>query len=154
MVQPNFYMQNLLLSSQAIRHAQQFSLPLGGACTGIVDARDVGAVCAVALQDDVHGGRTYRITGPELLSFDDVAAKMSGVLGRPIRYVDQAPAEFHAFLSGIIPSTWHVDAVCELFAEIAGGALAETTTAVKDVAGRAPRSLEAFVRDYEMAFGT
>jgi len=154
MVQPNFYMQNLLMYSQAIRDADLFTLPLGDAKTGIVDARDVGAVCAAALRDSQHENKTYQVTGPELLTFNEVAVKMSSVLGRPIRYVDQSPKEFHDFLSRIIPSQWHADAVSELFEEIADHALASTTSTVLDVTGRTPRDVEAFMRDYAMAFGS
>ena len=128
MVQPNFFMQNLLIYAQAIRAADMFALPLGNAKTGIVDARDVGAVCAAALQDASHANRTYQVTGRELLTFHQVAEKMSAVLGRTIRYVEQSPEAFHEFLSGVVPSQWHVDAVCELFAQIADDALSTATT--------------------------
>ena len=50
--------------------------------------RDVAAVAAVALTEPGHAGAHYDVTGPEALSYADVAAKLSAMLGRPISYVD------------------------------------------------------------------
>lgn len=152
MVQPNFFMQNLLMYSHSIKQANVFSLPLGDAKTGIVDARDVGAVCAAVLQEQGHENRTYQVTGSELLSFHEVAARMSKALGRNIAYVDQSPDAFRDFLSQAIPSPWHVDAVCGLFAQIADHALEHLTTTVEDTIRRAPTTVEQFTTDHGKAF--
>ena len=54
---------------------------------GMVDARDVGAVAAeIAASPAPHAGKTYWLTGPELISNDDVAAVLSRLLGRTITY--------------------------------------------------------------------
>ena len=152
MVQPNFFMQNLLMYAHSISNEGTFALPLGNAKTGIVDARDVGAVCATVLREQGHEDRTYQVTGSELLTFSEVATEMSKALGREIRYVDQPAEEFRAFLGQVIPSTWHVDAVCDLFASIAGGALEKTSSCVNDVLGREPTSVAAFTADHVSAF--
>lgn len=38
-----------------------------------------------------HAGRAYTPTGPVALTYDDCAAILSDVLGRPIRYADPTP---------------------------------------------------------------
>ena len=60
----------------------------------MTDARDVAAVAAaVAVTPAAHAGRTYWPTGPELLTYEDVAATLTELLGRPIHYRQVTPAE-------------------------------------------------------------
>ena len=54
----------------------------------MVDTRDVAAVAAVVLSEPGHAGADYDVTGPEALSYADVAAKLSGALGRQVSYAD------------------------------------------------------------------
>ena len=50
---------------------------------------DIAAAAVAALVDPAsHVGNTYRPTGPELLSPNEMAAIMGKVLGRKVRYVD------------------------------------------------------------------
>jgi uncharacterized protein YbjT (DUF2867 family) len=50
-------------------------------------ARDVAAVAArVAVGPAAHAGKTYWLTGPELVSSYDVTAALSRLLGRTIAY--------------------------------------------------------------------
>ena len=50
---------------------------------------DIAAVNVEALIDpEKHAGKTYRPTGPELLSPNDIAAIMGKVLGRKVKYQD------------------------------------------------------------------
>jgi hypothetical protein len=53
----------------------------------------------------------------------------------------------------IIPNAWHVNAVCELFEQIAKDTLAEVTDDSAKLLGHPPRSLEQFIRDHARAFG-
>ena len=53
----------------------------------MIDARDVGAVAAeTAASPARHAGKTYWLTGPELISNYNVAAVLSRLLGRTITY--------------------------------------------------------------------
>ena len=55
--------------------------------SGLVDARDVAAVAAqIITSPAAHAGKTYWLTGPDLLSNYDVAAVLSKLLGRTITY--------------------------------------------------------------------
>ena len=50
---------------------------------------DIAAAAVAALVDpETHAGNTYRPTGPELLSPNEIAEIMGKVLGRNVRYVD------------------------------------------------------------------
>ncbi|XVS63532.1 NAD(P)H-binding protein [Actinosynnema sp. CA-299493] len=62
--------------------------PTGTTKLGVVDPRDLAEVAVRALLDDDHHGRTYTLTGPELLSVPDQVAVLSDVLDRPLSTVD------------------------------------------------------------------
>jgi uncharacterized protein YbjT (DUF2867 family) len=52
-------------------------------------SNDIAAVIVAALIDPAaHAGKTYRPTGPELLSPNEIASIMGNVLGRKVRYLD------------------------------------------------------------------
>lgn len=151
-LRPNFYMQNMLMYSASISEAGVFALPLGDAKTAMVDARDVGAVVAAVLQEDGHQNKIYQLTGSELINFDEVAERMLTVLGKPVAYQKQTADEFRTVLENFIQSQWQLDAVCELFAEIADGSLEQMSGDVERLLGRAPISLTQFTRDFSTAF--
>ncbi len=153
MLQPNFFMQNLLMFAQSIASADQFALPFGGARVAPVDCQDVGEVAAAVLTQSGHGGKTYTLTGATLMNFTEVAQTLSDVCGRTIRYVDQPPEAFEAFLSQFIKSEWHVHAVCALFAEIKAGALEATSPDAAKILARPVATLAQFARRFEKAFG-
>jgi len=152
MVKPNFFMQNLLASAKSIREQGLFSLPMGDGTTGMADARDIGAVCAEVLTGQGHAGQSYEITGPEVLTFHQVAERFTSVLGRPIRYVPMPMAQFRERMTGVL-KPWHLNAVCELFQEIADIGLDHTTGTFRRLMGRDPISLDRFIRDHAAAFG-
>jgi uncharacterized protein YbjT (DUF2867 family) len=152
MVKPNFFMQNLLGSAQSIKDKKSFSFPFANGRTAMADARDIGAVTAEALAGKGHEGKSYEITGPELLDFHQVAERFSEVLGTRITYVPADPAVFRGIMQKVLPNAWHADAVVQLFAEIAAGGLNYTTDTFRQLMGRAPISLAQFIRDHLNAY--
>jgi len=70
----------------------------GDSLTAPPSVNDIGCVAAAALMDPQrHAGRTYRPTGPVLLSGGDMAAILSRVFGRKVRLV---PTPLWTFLKG------------------------------------------------------
>ncbi|WP_396449153.1 SDR family oxidoreductase [Actinomadura sp.] len=59
---------------------------------------DCAAVAAAVLTSSGHEGRTYDVTGPELLSFADLTALAAEVSGRPVAYQSVDDASFEAGL--------------------------------------------------------
>jgi uncharacterized protein YbjT (DUF2867 family) len=99
-----------------------------------------------------HEGKTYVITGPEALTFQQAAEKLSAVLGRTIQYVDVplSAAEDGMRQSGM--PEWNVHALSELLGYFASGAAAEVTETVPRLLGRPTISFEQFVKDHRGAF--
>ncbi|MCC5794232.1 MAG: SDR family oxidoreductase [Chromatiales bacterium] len=154
MIKPNFFMQNLLGSAGTIKEQGKFFLPLGDGKTAMIDTRDIGDVVAAVLTGDGHIGQSYEVTGPELLTFHDAADRISKAIGRKVEYVNVPMDSYRQTLARFLTNEWHLNAVIELFGEIASGAdLAHTTDTVKKLLGREPKSLEAFIREHKALFG-
>jgi uncharacterized protein YbjT (DUF2867 family) len=151
-LRPNSFYQNMLWSAGSIKGAGEFYLPLGDAKQSLVDVRDIAAVAVAALTAKGHEGKVYDITGPQALSMSDVAATISRVLGRPVKYVSvplQA-AEDSMRASGM--PAWNASAVRELYGVFATGQYARTTDTIEKVTGKKPITLEQFVREFAGAF--
>src|SRR5262249_56464091 len=81
---PPFFMQNLLRSAAAIAAQGVLVASMQAGQIAMVDAYDVAAVAVAALTSDGHVGKTYTITGPEALSFQEVAQKLAAAIGRSV----------------------------------------------------------------------
>ena len=53
----------------------------------MIDPRDVGAAAAAVLATEDHDGRMYVLTGPEAISYAEVARELSTATGRDVEYV-------------------------------------------------------------------
>lgn len=149
---PNSFMQNLVLNAASIQETGAFFTPAGDAAISHVDVRDVAEVAAHVLTSDGHDGRTYTVTGPEALTYDDVAERLSKVLGREVRYVDIPPERARtAMLESGLPE-WLAEGLLELAANYRAGAAAAVTDEVQKATGRPARSIDEFLADHRMAF--
>ena len=153
MVRPSFYLQNFLSNAATIKAEGKFYYPFGdkGAVV-LTDSRDAGFFVAHVLSTPGHANKSYDITSHELLSFHQIAAVFTQELGRRIEYVPQDPAAYKAFLGRFVTSQWHLDAVCDIFAEISHGYVSRTTNTFAEVTGREPISLAQFIREHIQLF--
>ena len=153
MVRPSFYMQNFLANAYTIKTEGRFYYPFGdrGAAT-LSDSRDAGAFAAHCLATSGHEGRSYDVTSPDKLTFHQVAETFSRELGRKVEYVPQDPVAYKAHLGKFLASRWHLDAVCDIFAEIAAGYVVEPTDTFQRVTGRPATTLAQFIREHRAVF--
>jgi len=151
-LQPNSFHQNILSSANTIKAQGVFYWPLKNASQSTVDVRDISAVAAKVFTSSGHQGKTYVITGPEALTFQQAAEKLSSVLGRKIQYVDvPISAAADGMRNSGMPD-WNVHAVSDLLAYVATGAAATVTDTVPRLLGRPATSFEQFVKDHRAAF--
>ena len=61
-----------------------------------MDVRDIAAVAVMALTAPGHEGRVYTLSGPEALTYDDIADELSKALGRDIRHISLPSADLKA----------------------------------------------------------
>ena len=152
MIKPNFFMQNLLGSGGTIKEQGKFFLPLAQGKTVMIDTRDIGACVALVMTTPGHEGQSYELTGPEELGFAEAAERFTKVLGRKVEYVHVPMPAYRQTLARFLTNEWHLNAVCELFQEIADGQDLHVTGTVQKITGKAPTSLEQFIRDHQAVF--
>jgi uncharacterized protein YbjT (DUF2867 family) len=145
-LRPNLFLQNVPESNiPAIGLDGNLYVDAGEARISMVDTRDVAAVAAVVLTEPGHAGQAYDVTGPEALSYTDVAAALTRSLGREVRYVDAPDDAVRQALAGYGLDPWFVEALIGLYQDYrrssVDGYAAEVTDTVQRLTGRAPRTL-------------
>jgi uncharacterized protein YbjT (DUF2867 family) len=119
----------------------------------MIDARDVGAVAAeIAASPASHGGKTYWLTGPELISNYDVAVAASKLLGRTITYRELSFNEDKDTMIRVGVPEPIAEMNAQAFSMIADGDAEWVTEDVPSLLGRLARSFEQFAADYASAF--
>jgi uncharacterized protein YbjT (DUF2867 family) len=146
-LRPNYFAQNVPESViPTIDSDGRFYANLGDASLSVVDTADVGAVAAVVLTNPGHDGKTYDVTGPEALSYDDVASKLSSSLGRRVEYVDVPDAAARSALSDAGLGDWLVDSLVSLFAQYrrsgTDGYAAQVTDTVQQLTRKPAHTLD------------
>ncbi|MFF7993533.1 NAD(P)H-binding protein [Kitasatospora xanthocidica] len=121
--------------------AGRLALPIGAVPEPFVDAEDIAEVAAALLTRDGLGGRTYELSGPDALRFDEAVDVIARAAGRSIRYVELTPEEYRAELRADGHPEAAVRALDALFALHRAGHTAEPSDGVRQVLGREPRTL-------------
>ena len=153
LLRANAYMQNLLALAPMIKQTGGFLMSAGDGQVGMIDARDVAATAAaVAATPSAHAGRTYWLTGPDLITYTDVAKELTDTLGYPVEYRRTSPAEHRtAMIRAGVPETV-ATSNAQAFGLIAEGDAAWLSHDVESVTGIAPRTLRTFIADHVAAF--
>jgi uncharacterized protein YbjT (DUF2867 family) len=146
-VRPTFFCQNLSGTHAGdIRDRDEIVLPAANGATAFVDAQDVGAVAAAALLDPGrHGSRAWTVTGPEALTYGQVADILSGVLGRPIRYTRPGVCRYARHARSALGMPWGMVAVTTaIYTTARLGLAAGLSDDVRTVLGRDPTDFATF----------
>jgi uncharacterized protein YbjT (DUF2867 family) len=138
MLRPHVFMQNLFGQASSIAHTGRIVGASGDGRIPFIDTRDIAAVAAVALTGPGHDGQKYILTGPEALSYYDIARILSEVIGRPVEYHDR-------FDEARDRNTLAAH-------QRAGGKTAMVHDTVRRILGRDPRSFAEFARDHAGVF--
>jgi uncharacterized protein YbjT (DUF2867 family) len=151
-LRPNSFYQNMLWSADSIRTTGQFYLPFGDAKQSLVDVRDLTEVAFQALTTTEHQGQVYDLTGPEGLSFHDVAEQLSIAIGKEVTYVP-VPNEvaLQGMLAGGMPE-WTARAIAELYRVFATGTLADTNETIANITGQPATTFAAWANAHQSAF--
>ena len=99
LLRSNAFMQNTFFLAPEIAATNGFASSAGAGRIGMVDAGDVAAVAAVvAAHPADHAGRTYWLSGPELITYAQIAVVLSQRLGRTVTFRASSREEDEAAL--------------------------------------------------------
>ena len=119
--------------------------PAGDGRTAAVARDDVAAVAARVLVDSGHSGATYDLTGPAAFTLAEAAAVLTEAWGRKVRYEPETLDEAYRSRECFGAPAWEVAGWVTSYAAIASGELSHLSTAVEDITGARPISLEEYV---------
>jgi uncharacterized protein YbjT (DUF2867 family) len=151
-LRPNLYMQGLLNFRQSIQEQSVFFAAAGDARISAVDVRDLADVAVAALTTAQHDNQSYALTGPDALTFAEMAHQLSRAVGRTITFVDVPPESMRAALADLGFPAWQADGLLEEFAMYRRGETAGVEPGVHEALGRPPRAFAEFARDYAPLF--
>jgi uncharacterized protein YbjT (DUF2867 family) len=121
--------------------------PSGGGTEAFVDADDIAAIAAETLLHPIaHDGAQYALSGPQALTFGEVADLIALVSGRPVRYhdIDQETWIRGALAAGV-PADYAV-MLRWLTSAIITGNGSTPTDDVEKVTGRPPTTFLRFAQ--------
>ncbi|GAA2265675.1 oxidoreductase [Streptomyces ruber] len=144
-LRPSWFMQNFTgdhAHATTLREHGTVLTATGDGRVGFVDAGDIAAVAVHALTDGTAPCTDLVLTGPEALSYDDVAAVYGDVTGRPVTHRRLTYEEMcdHLTRTTGIPSEFAA-ILAAMDRAIAGGAEDRTTDTVRRLTGRPPHDL-------------
>jgi NAD(P)H dehydrogenase (quinone) len=154
-VRPGIFADAYLATIGAAVHLGIFPWMSGNSRNAPPSNEDIARVAAAALMDPArHAGKSYRPTGPKLLSAEDMAKAIGRAVGRSVRFV---PTPTWLFMKAARMGGYPID----LFSGIRyyindheRGAfeLGAPTTDVLDVTGRPAEDFETIARRYAAPF--
>lgn len=143
-LRPSWFMENFTGDRPHARSAHEdgeIVSATGEGRVAFIAAEDIAEVAVAALLDATPHNTDHILTGPEALSYDEVAAILSEASGRTVRHrrVDAAALADRLSATGL-PGPY-ARLLAELDRLIAAGTEDRTTTAVETLTGRPPRTL-------------
>ena len=149
-------MEMLLPAAQAIRQEATLYAPAGHGHVGFVAVADVADAAARVLTGPVPAAgdepRVFTLTGPESLTYANVAERISTVFARHVRYSDLPEDRALEELLGSGMAPWDAEGMLELFAWIRAGGAGQLTSHVREVTRHAPRGLNDWLEGERATF--
>ncbi len=152
-IRPSFFMQNLNTTHcYDIQKNHDLFIPAGHAKTSFIDTRDVGEVAGACLTREQYLNQSLDVTGPEALTYSQVAAKMTAILGRPITYSQPGLFKFRRTMIKRGMNKKFVNVMVMLYLITQLGNADQVNDTAAQVLGRPPRDLDTFIEDYQDDF--
>jgi uncharacterized protein YbjT (DUF2867 family) len=145
-LRPSYFSSNTRLPFIVDRREGRAYLPADGGKEAPIDPHDIAAVAVAALTTAGHEYQTYLLTGPELLTFSEMMAKLSAVLGRTISHIAATEEDARRnLLAQGIPAPF-VHSLLGHFTAVRAGRVYLTST-VSRLLGRPARSFDDWLRE-------
>lgn len=148
-LRPSWFMQNFIgahPTARGIRERGEVVSATGEGRIGFVDIGDIAAVAVETLLAADAPNRDYLITGPEALSYREVAKLIDEVAGYPVRYVPLSIEEGRARWASLGLPEDAVRVAADLDRQLADGLEDRVSSTVHDLTGRPARSFQEFAQ--------
>jgi len=146
------FMENCLQWASSIKSEGVVRSSAGDGKTPVVHSQDIADVATKALTTQAYIGETLPVSGPEMLSYPEMLAKIGAVIGKPLRYEVLSDEEERRQLVARNRPAHMVDAIISIFQATREGRIAGVTDTVERVLGRKPLSFDRWLEQHAAAF--
>lgn len=155
-LRPETFMQNLLsYGGKKTVVDGVINAYVEGARVSWVDIEDVAQVAAVTLaRPDIHGGQTYRL-GYDAITFSELAALMTSIVGKPFRYEPLAPEIFLEAMISAGAEMAYMNCVYDHWKRYAAGTIPgadDTFDNFPEITGNQPTKWADFIEKHKAEF--
>jgi uncharacterized protein YbjT (DUF2867 family) len=152
LLKPTFYMQNTIMAAQTITSNGTIYWDMKDGKLGMIDVRDIADAALAVITGEGYEGQEFILTGPEAISFNDVAEIFSKVLDKEVKYVNvPGDASFRSMVGMGMPE-WIAKGYVELSEGFSKNFAGRTTKNVEILTGHPARSFEQFAHDFVQVF--
>jgi uncharacterized protein YbjT (DUF2867 family) len=145
-LRPNGFLQNIVAyNAPSIRAHGAFYAAMGDAKVSYLDVGDIAVVAVKALLGGGHAGKTYELNGPEAISNQELAKRISKTTGRTVNYADIPESAQREAMLGMGMPEWQVTALLELQQYYKQGGGAKTDGLLKSLIEREPVTLDQYL---------
>lgn len=123
----------------------EIALPVSLVTEPFVDVDDIADVVLASLTEDGHHGALYEVTGPELLSFAQVARRFSDLLNRSITFEQISLENFTNRMEAALVERGAIDMLVYLFTEVLDGRNEYLEDGVERALGRPATTFNQYV---------
>jgi uncharacterized protein YbjT (DUF2867 family) len=146
-----FFQDNLFGWAEGIKQGALY-LGIGEGKFAPLLVKDIGEMAANILTSEGHGQKAYNITGPELLSGQDIADTFAKSLGKDVAYISPDNATILDSLLSSGWQQWQAEGMVELFNLFAANQAAMVSPDGEKLLGRPLTTVAEFVEANKGAF--
>jgi uncharacterized protein YbjT (DUF2867 family) len=152
-LRPAPFATNLLWWAGSIRSDSVVRAPYAEGACPLIHQADIAASAVVTLTEPGHAGKSYVLTGPEVVTQAEQAATIAEAIGRPVRYEELTADQWRA----AVGTTLRAGIVDDLLREWSDTAADKTSalpvqSTVADLTGKPSRSLTEWALDHAHFF--
>jgi uncharacterized protein YbjT (DUF2867 family) len=152
LLRPASFADNLFYAAPSVAAEHRWT---GAAPTGrvaYIDIRDLSEAAALVLRDPTLQGGIHNLSGPDAYTFPEVATLLTKILGHEVTYVPVSEQDRRSALLAAGTPEWYADLLVSLDTGAESGQVSGLTTTLRDMLGRAPRSVEEFLTENAARF--
>jgi ergot alkaloid biosynthesis protein len=146
-LRPSWFMQNLIEPVQlsAIRDEGAIYSATGTGRIGFIDAEDIAAVAVSALTGPIALNDDFILTGPEAISYGDVAKIIAEHMNKPVEHYGLTRAELIERWIGLSFPLAYAEMLTDMDIAIAAGSEDRVTDNVSRITGHSAHNFQTFV---------
>lgn len=128
--------------------AGHVALPMSHVQIPFVDTDDIAEVAVKVLLDDAHNGKTYEVTGPRTLTFQQVTQEIAEGIGRAIKFEAISLESYNTMLQSAGLPADYVWLIGYLFKDVLGNPKNQNiSNDVEKVLGRKAKDFKEYIQD-------